>query len=352
MKLLKISVEGIGRFVDRQSINVGEKTVAIVGPNEAGKSTLLRAIASGGSKSTLDGMKNRDRTEAPVIEFLYAIEESDTERLAARPECAEIARVRVTWKGGSATTWQFEPHPVRSTRSRELLHVKLLELGEKTWDEDEGRMAAAVAIAVSESKELSAAQLETLRSAFSYVVEHHPDQQDLREQFEATIESESSPNPAKHAIDLLDGCEPECLMFGSEHRDLKSFYTLLELAAPTPALRNVAAFGLLDIGELVELVNNAQRPKAEAKLERANLELRDKFNAEWNQSGVFPRLTLDSQGLFLSISTEDAEHSYTNLEERSDGFRAFIALRCFLASASQTPKPILLIDEVEPLKPR
>src|SRR5262245_25987476 len=45
MRLIAFSVEGYRRFVEKTSVKLHGDLVAFVGPNEAGKSSLLRALA-------------------------------------------------------------------------------------------------------------------------------------------------------------------------------------------------------------------------------------------------------------------------------------------------------------------
>ena len=46
MQLYSVSVEGWRRFADRQTLQLNGKLIALVGPNEAGKSSLLAALQS------------------------------------------------------------------------------------------------------------------------------------------------------------------------------------------------------------------------------------------------------------------------------------------------------------------
>jgi predicted ATP-dependent endonuclease of OLD family len=44
MRLVSARIKGYGRLVDTK-INLDSKVIAVVGPNEAGKTTLLKALA-------------------------------------------------------------------------------------------------------------------------------------------------------------------------------------------------------------------------------------------------------------------------------------------------------------------
>jgi energy-coupling factor transporter ATP-binding protein EcfA2 len=44
MRLIAVSLRGYKRFEDRAKLNLDAKLVALVGPNEAGKSTILQAL--------------------------------------------------------------------------------------------------------------------------------------------------------------------------------------------------------------------------------------------------------------------------------------------------------------------
>lgn len=90
MKLTKVVLHGYKRFEQRSSMNVDGKLVAVVGPNESGKSSFLEALmhlnhtnplnTSGAVRETTRSVNvPADRN---VIEATYLLEDEDREALS------------------------------------------------------------------------------------------------------------------------------------------------------------------------------------------------------------------------------------------------------------------------------
>ena len=86
MRLISAQVRGVGRLVDA-TIKLDQKLVAIVGPNEAGKSTLLKALSLLESEKPL-ALSERSRAGAHIAEtdnivtLNMTVEDADRELLA------------------------------------------------------------------------------------------------------------------------------------------------------------------------------------------------------------------------------------------------------------------------------
>jgi len=86
MRLVTAKIRGVGRLVDT-TIKLDQKLVAIVGPNEAGKSTLLKALSLIESEEPLP-LSERSRTGSQiadtdnVVTLTLVVEDADRDSLS------------------------------------------------------------------------------------------------------------------------------------------------------------------------------------------------------------------------------------------------------------------------------
>ena len=86
MRLLKVQIESIKRFTDPVVLWTDGKLTAVVGPNEAGKTTLLEAMAHLNSDASFlspeEGSPPASRSRIPtpetiVVVALFSLEDKD-----------------------------------------------------------------------------------------------------------------------------------------------------------------------------------------------------------------------------------------------------------------------------------
>lgn len=85
MRLISAHVQGYGRIANSK-INLDAKVIAIVGPNEAGKTTLLKALAHVDGETAVPAFQ-RSRAidvadDTNVTSFDYVVEDEDRAALA------------------------------------------------------------------------------------------------------------------------------------------------------------------------------------------------------------------------------------------------------------------------------
>jgi predicted ATPase len=138
---------------------------------------------------------------------------------------------------------------------------------------------------------------------------------------------------------------PTFAYFTDEMRTLHDSYVVAEVAASMPAsLGNLLALSGVSIGEWHGAVKENILPEIRTLEDRANKALEKTVSKAWSQSDLIVRLTCDAGN--LRVLVQDTSSTYSDLSERSDGLRQFVALRAFMAN-SHLRHPILLIDELE-----
>jgi hypothetical protein len=396
VRLIKLRLRRYRRFAVEQALDVNEDLIALVGPNEAGKSSILSAIDLLGRE---DRPEHSDLTRgqggSASISGLFVLEDEDRSLLADIHQGPEVTHLWVELRQGAERNfWSPEPRPTRDLGPRRRCQELLAELEghpaldaqysvdeETPWDpqlwvdvgshlasEDETFSDEAV-----QSLEALALHLRNLEyppapeaddedegsqhsdedTSAGEEGDEDPDEID-REAREAAASAladlavvERRPTPVREVLDALAGRLPDVAFFAEEDRELARDYLVADVAAaPPPALANLCALADLDLRDVQSSLEAGRVPHVEKLFEEANRNLKERFQATWSQSTVYPRLSTPSDGVLrILIATEgDADYSYP--EERSDGLRWFMALHAFLAARGAS-EPILLVDEAE-----
>jgi predicted ATP-dependent endonuclease of OLD family len=107
------------------------------------------------------------------------------------------------------------------------------------------------------------------------------------------------------------------------------------------------ALAEVDLDTMWTHIQAGDSTKRETLLEHGNDRLRDVFDQAWNQSKVTVRLNVNGSRLEVLIKELHGGGDVTNISERSDGMKTFVALVAFLETGEHTVPPVLLIDEAE-----
>ena len=147
MKLIKVEIHGYRRFKKLSKMNVDGKLIALVGPNEAGKSSFLKAlehlntfddfISAGASRDLTRGV------DVPVsqniVSATFLLEASDKKAIEHIPEAKDVRWFTLSKRTkGRPHYVDLIPHPRRNLAPRkELLDIlqSLITTDEKVLSE-------------------------------------------------------------------------------------------------------------------------------------------------------------------------------------------------------------------------
>lgn len=368
VKLISFSIENYRRFVERSSLKVSGPMVALVGPNEAGKSSALRALARLGDRTEFQPDELPRRTSGkPRLSWQFELEDEDRSVISEIPGAAQLRRVSLERRAGSENPlWTFEP-PVRRDRSvRASALASLRSLAKAIakrprQDHEWPDLEPAINVLGIDRDDLGRDALQVLSGLVNALDGHlgsdrspHETNQDravrgmaskMRDALEALVENESRPSPAALLREALLPRVPKIFLFGAEDRNLASEYDLAQVAGNTPpALNHLAVLAGLDLQALLKEIQEGRIADASTRRNAANRRLYEAFDQAWNQQGI--AVQLEFQGTLLLVqATTPHDSGLSPISERSDGFRWFAALMSYAHGWKQ--QPILLVDEIE-----
>jgi ABC-type cobalamin/Fe3+-siderophores transport system ATPase subunit len=358
LELLSITVTGYKRFKTKTSLQTNGKLIALLGPNEAGKSSLLDVIAHlahGGEISIEEQSRGGDPKSLRIVGRFFL---NETELVAAG--LSGQHSMVVTKKVSGHRTFGFDPSaPNRDISHRKPLVTKLNDLVSNPrvveqlnlQDEELASTATALAKDLSEADEtLDSSVLEALgeihrrlEAALSELSRRDVD--DVLNRLKSAIKLETEPTPLNRAFNALKDRVPQMLLFDEDARDLASSYSLSQLREKIPpALANLAEVANLDFFELFAAIDAGNNARITTIERGASRTLSEKFGEAWGQSGL--EVALRIQADTLEVQIVNAHTEFTPLAERSDGLRQFVALQMF-ATRNHVDQPILLIDEAD-----
>ena len=374
MRLINAHVTGFGRLADAKA-NLDSKLVAFVGPNEAGKTTFLNALAFISGSEAL-GRNARSRSidvtdNTKVVEVTFILDDQDrASLLELELEEAPLKMAVERDAAGGNVRVGISPHPLKSRvrlndalgKLKKVAALKVYEdlLTPNTTYTDPGGDGARhyptemreliKMLELIEKKDALAVDNADLTQRASTLIDGLNDTtkaQTLRESLEVVKEWGALPDPAPKSREILYSRMPKFLLFSDEDRTLTSSYALDEtlLTSPAPAIRNIANMAGLDFNQLVEFTKNDDTSRLQTLLLQANNALARIFKGLWKQSEI--TISLRADATTLRVDVIENGQAVTVFDERSAGFRMFAALVTFLAFKRAGSLPILLIDEAE-----
>ena len=360
MDLQSVTIEGFRKFEESTVLHTTGKLVALLGPNEAGKTSILKALSTIGkpgaiSESDISRSKNYENSHE-VISAKFKLGKEDLE--AANLSSPTWYHWSLTIEG--KTLFRFEPRIAkRSLSPRKKLGSELerVRSNNSLW----GRLVnehaelldsfdSILAILARTEQTLEQEEIEDIRSfgrrIGSAVTDGDPKYfSNISALVNETIKHEESETPTQFAQRKIRERLPKILFFSNEERLLQGTYDVEEFSnSVPPALENIAKVAGLDLQEMAEAIEGDDMPAIARLKAKANEELKKRFSETWSQSGIHVAFEVNNNQLQVLVQEEN--YNFTKLAERSDGLRQFVALQAF-TTCERAENPILLIDEAE-----
>lgn len=359
MDLYSVTVTGFKRFSGRWTVRTTGKLVALVGPNEAGKSSLLSAIALlGNDKAPAPNDFSRSADKAHfLIEGRYFLSPDDI--AAAGLDGPHWLTVRKEING-QRTLSLNPPPPRRNIGARAALYdaVEAAFTNKRlasSWSEEKNitiktEWSELVGLLDSTHEDTEADDIESIKSVALRISAIAADRAAATaRKIDATVieyeEQESGLNPHEKAMRSVRERLPDIIVFSEESRNLKSEYDIDSLRTSYPeALHNLCDVANIDISDWIRAHDEDDTAEVTTIEHAANKHLTARFERDWKQSGISVSMRLQNGSISIQIVNEKSE--FTSFAERSDGLRQFAALIAF-AGGAWRDKPIMLIDEAE-----
>lgn len=375
MRVISARIKGFGRLADAK-VNLDNKVIAVVGPNEAGKTTLLRALAN---LDSADGVPVPQRSRAidvtddtSVTAVRLLLDEADHKVLAdlSLNDLPHSMTVRRRASGGTIEI-DVRPRPKKNRVSlKDALAVFQTHLDdpdipeyvnpETTYADHHGdaprhyvnelrHLVDGVQLIIDrdDDQSIDDSMISDCKSLHSVTLDDEEDGQELRKALSAVIDWLELEPPITEVTSRLWNRSPDFLFFDEPDRNLQSAYTLNETLATSPpaALDNMARMAGLDLAELYGYQQTGDVGRRLTLLAKVNKSLDSVFAGAWKQSLLSVHFDLD--GTELRIVIWEGNNNVTVFSERSAGLRMFVALTAFLNVHDSGRPPILLIDEAE-----
>jgi energy-coupling factor transporter ATP-binding protein EcfA2 len=395
MKLLSATVSGYKRLAEDCEIKLDTDPVCIVGPNAAGKSSLLKALEHLNHEN---GFELVEQTRVPDgepldarVEARFALDSQDREHLADIPEAKDVKQLLV-FKEDSDIYLEPVPAPGRDFDPRKRALVILEELARSPWlakvapielaNEPEIErpvpvvVEGAVEIAASEKQNLEdLSAWELLRERLGWIIREQQNEATARKENDADGESESAvwhdwPElPQKyskldnelqaliaherreHPEDLVKNAlryrVPQFILFDDLARELGPVYDVVNEERPEDGAAIHNLLRLLDTSweEAGQILGRNDPGKIKVYDQKLNRLLSERAAMVWEASDLEVQMLLNGTTLTILLSMQADD--YIAFDQHSEGLRQFVALRAFLARQSRNTPPVILIDEAE-----
>lgn len=379
MKIASIKINNYKRLKG-VSFKIQQDVTALIGPNEAGKSSILSALFSlerEDGEEFLDSEITRDAElaeDSTIVQIRYTLDSEDVAAMESispgvYPSSFTILREKngtikyLTEESSFSKDFTLRKNVISIAQkilSNKTFSKRIdVKMSEEIDDEETHYYGSVKDYCSSLIKEFSSKDIN-LESEVLKTIEEFSNflreidsfgpttyTNSVRRLVEATRKAIIFEKHPKMQTVYRKHCfskRPKFVFYSQEERDLKSSYSLEELRSPPKALKNLASVASLNLEEIVSYMESGNDPKLATQSRKTNNELKKIYEIEWSQSDVYPYISLTKSELHVHFNFIE---ELTDIRERSDGMREFVTLRNFLSSENLETPPILLIDEAE-----
>ena len=365
MRLVEVKIKGFKRFRHEVTLIVDGEVTALVGSNEAGKTSVLEALAHMNNAEPFTGSQRSRGSQddgGGYVRLRFLIESADTVALRGIEGGERVRWYTVTKRDDGKIITTVEPTVERDVSGRGRLakdlrraatHAALQPLAldpDSSFDQSV-LLALADTLDSADKEEPPEGMTDEMNEVADLLESEMPVKvpqyiAKLPERTRKLGEREAEERPSATIRARLRRRRPQFLMFGDAERTLDNSYELTQLPEPRPAaLANLAQLAKLDLDELVAAVEEERLGEVEELIDGANRLLREYFETKWEQTHLAVAFRVSGTELLLFVREETG--TYWQLAERSDGLRWFVALVAYLHTRSVETTPVLLIDEAE-----
>jgi AAA ATPase domain/AAA domain len=386
--MVALRLSGYRRFESETTLDLTPRVISVVGPNEAGKSSLLDALEKVGDPNLeRDFMvaeftgRVRPDDDKTILSALFELEADDRQALAEIPG-ADKVRLWHRWRtaDGRADSEVIprigRPQAARLSLREDLKRMlassskplvryldgipthsgELAEEDAETGEADVSQtirnLAEFTLTSLEEPKEtLSGPAQSNLQTLAAALIDPPANLPKYVKRLGGACERLRSEHAASHpnirVSEILDERCPAVRVLRDGDRELKSNYPFEEYEEAPAPLQNLLSLAGLNWNAVKQAAAEPGNPILANLLRKGNRELEQRLHGSWKQATV--SVELREQAGALNIFPYDAESdTHSEIEDRSDGFRSFLAMLAFTTRHSAGDRKLILaIDEAE-----